>query len=50
MDREPAFEVWNGNPRFEALQEKIRIQVEKQRRELERMRAKGLVPDRTALQ
>ena len=50
VDREPAFEVWNGNPRFEALQEKIRIHVEKQRRELERMRAEGLVPDRTSSQ
>ena len=48
VDREPAFEVWNGNPRFEALQKKIRVHVEKQRRELERMRAEGLVPDRTS--
>jgi hypothetical protein len=36
--------------RFQATLRKVRAHVETQRRELERMRAEGLVPDRTGVQ
>ena len=44
--RNPAFEALHGNPRFEALRRETRAHVVEQRRELDRMRAEGLVPDR----
>jgi hypothetical protein len=36
--------------RFQATLREVRAHVETQRRELERMRAEGLVPDRTGAQ
>ena len=50
VEADPAFEALHGNPRFEALRREIRAHVVEQRRELDRMRAEGLVPDRTAVQ
>ena len=50
VEADPAFEALHGNPRFEALRRESRAHVVEQRRELDRMRAEGLVPDRTAVQ
>jgi len=50
METDPAFEALQGNPRFEALLSETRAHAVEQRRELDRMRAEGLVPDRTAVQ
>ena len=50
VEADPAFEALHGNPRFEALRRESRAHVVEQRRELDRMRAEGLVPERTAVQ
>ena len=49
MEAEPAFEALRGTPRYETLRKNIRMRLDEQRRELARMRAEGLVPDRTAV-
>ena len=43
---EPAFEGIRKDPRFQTLVRKAREHMDEQRRELDRMRAEGLVPDR----
>ena len=45
---EPAFVTLRQDPRFQELVRKAREHVAAERRELDRMRAEGLVPDRTA--
>jgi TolB-like protein len=44
---EPAFAELRRHPRFQAVRAKVRTQNAGQRRELERLRAEGLVPDRS---
>jgi TolB-like protein len=45
---EPAFAELRSNPRFQAVRAKVAAQNAGQRRELARLRAEGLVPDRTS--
>jgi tetratricopeptide (TPR) repeat protein len=47
---EPAFATLREDPRFEAFRAKVRAHIAAQRRELERLRADGLLPDRPARQ
>jgi TolB-like protein len=44
---EPAFVAVRQNPRFQAVRAKVHAHIAGQRRELERLRAEGLVPDRS---
>ena len=48
LELEPAFVTLRQDPRFQELVRKAREHVAAERRELDRMRAEGLVPDRTA--
>ena len=48
LETEPSFAVLRKDPRFQALMRQTRSRVDEQRRELNRMRAEGLVPDRTS--
>ena len=48
FELEPAFVTLRQDPRFQELVRKAREHVAAERRELDRMRAEGLVPDRTA--
>ena len=50
LEAEPAYDALRKIPRFEALRGKVRAHADAQRRELDRMRAEGLVPDRTSSQ
>jgi len=45
---EPAFAALRGNPRFEAFRARVQAHIAAQRRELERLRAEGLLPERSA--
>jgi len=47
---EPAFATLREDPRFEAFRAKVRAHIAAQRRELERLQADGLLPDRAARQ
>ena len=44
---DPAYAALSAEPRFQAVVQTSRVLVEKQRRELDRLRADGLVPDRS---
>ena len=46
---EPAFAELRSHPRFQAVQAKVHAQNAGQRRELARLRAEGLVPDRSEI-
>ena len=46
---EPAFAELRSHPRFQAVQAKVDAQNAGQRRELARLRAEGLVPDRSEI-
>jgi TolB-like protein/Tfp pilus assembly protein PilF len=48
FDLEPAYATLRQDPRFQELVRKVREHVAAERRELDRMRAEGLVPDRGA--
>ena len=48
LEAEPAYDALRKMQRFEALRGKVRAHADAQRRELDRMRAEGLVPDRTS--
>jgi hypothetical protein len=45
---EPAFSPLRADPRFEAFSAKVRAHILAERGELERLRAEGLLPDRSA--
>ena len=44
---DPAYAALRAEPRFQAVVQTSRVRIEKQRRELDRLRAEGLVPDRS---
>ena len=48
LETEPSFAELRRDPRFQALMRQLRSRLDEQRHELDRMRAEGLVPDRTA--
>ena len=48
LETEPSFAGLRKDPRFQALMRQVRSHLDEQRRELNRLRAEGLVPDRTA--
>jgi hypothetical protein len=48
IDQEPALERLRKEPRFQQVVRQIRENTAEQRREIERMRREGLVPDRDA--
>jgi len=47
LEAEPAYDALRKAPRFEALRRKVREHIAEQREELARLRAQGLVPQRT---
>jgi len=47
LEGEPSFAELRKDPRFQALIRQLRSQVDEQRRELDRLRAEGVVPDRS---
>ena len=47
---EPAFVPLREDPRFVAFRHRVRAHLATQRRELERLQADGVLPDRAALQ
>jgi hypothetical protein len=47
METDPAFAALRAEPRFQAIVIKWQQGFEQQRKELDRMRAEGLVPDRS---
>jgi tetratricopeptide (TPR) repeat protein len=47
LGTEPAYAELRKEARFQALMQRLRSYLEEQRRELERLRAEGLVPDRS---
>jgi hypothetical protein len=46
LDAEPSFDGLRKDPRFQALNRQLHSRLDEQRRELERLRAEGVVPDR----
>jgi TolB-like protein len=46
FESEPAFDKLRKDPRYQAMRSKVQAHAEEQRRELDRLRAEGLVPNR----
>ena len=47
LETEPSFAELRKDPRFQALMRQVRSHLDEQRRELDRLRAEGVVPDRS---
>jgi len=47
LETEPSFAELRKDPRFQALMRQVRTHVDEQRRELDRLRAEGVVPNRS---
>jgi hypothetical protein len=47
LEGEPSFAELRKDTRFQALMRQLRSRLDEQRRELDRLRAEGVVPDRS---